>query len=278
MKILFVLSEGPHDAQVIGRLLKVSGQYEEYTKPLKDWPKPLDQFIMTKFQTHNIDEIKIAKPKGPLVPACAFIHRESQDFLVLPIPLGGKDQTTIGNNLLTELYKSLSSKVLNISKSQIQGYGVMFIYDADNRGIKQTIELFRQDYNFDQVKKRNKWYLYEHPISLFIFSSKNNKGTLEDLLEIEFIQNSPHKIQASRQYLQTYFSAKSAQEDEIAYQAKKKKALLTVCGQAEKKLAGSALTVVIRDTQILDDAFDLQNANPWKELLDLINDTVNQIQ
>lgn len=32
MKVLFVLCEGSHDAQFIGRLLKDSGEYFEYEK------------------------------------------------------------------------------------------------------------------------------------------------------------------------------------------------------------------------------------------------------
>lgn len=279
MKILFVFCEGPHDAHFIGRLLKQSGQYEEFQAALKDYPGPLDKFFTLKFKQQKIDEIRIGgKPDYPLVPVCGLKDKE-KDFLVLPISLGGIDQTEKASTLLKEIENDFSADILFRHESKVERISILFLYDSDTRGIQATTELFNerfQDFLGSGVNiSPDAWTTSPkgYPLSLFVFTKfDGNTGTLEDSLIELFRNHDKDLVEAAEKFLNEKFEAFTQNEDLGAYEAKKKKGVLTACGQTEKKIAGSALTVIIRDTQLLNNAFNFNDPNAqWTKLLKLIN-------
>jgi len=277
MKVLFIFCEGPHDAHFIGRLLKESGQYHDFMEPLKQYPKPLDSFISKKYQNRNIEEIRIGKPDNPLVPVCG-LKKNEDSFLVLPISFGGMDKTDEAKNLFKEIQNSFAPDILDMTNYDVKVVSNLFIYDADARGLSNTVNLWNERFS-DCISTAaplpvNAWTLEGNQrVALFVFTGADgDTGTLEDNLIDLFRSNDERLLEAAEIFLSPQFETISQNGDELAHETKKKKGILTICGQAEKKNAGYALTVVVRDTKLLDGVFDfsVQNAQ-WTKLLNLIN-------
>lgn len=276
MKVLFVFCEGPHDAHFVGRLLKASNQYRDYQDPLKKYPTPLGSFITNKFKTQNIDSIRIGKQSNPLVPVAAY-KKVNEDTIILPISLGGMDKTEEAKTLLQEVRSSFAKDILDRPEIDVSEISILFIYDADSRGVKGTTDLWANrfsEFTADIAPSHSEWSSQPgYRIGLFVFTGADgDKGTLEDNLIDLFRSKNNGLISAAEQLLESHFEDIPAEADEIAHRAKIKKGVLTICGQTERKSAGYALTIVVRDTALLEDVFDftVQQAQ-WTKLLRFIN-------
>lgn len=277
MRVLFVFCEGPHDAQFIGRILKDSGQYTEFKESLKNYPVPLKGYLNTKFKNQNIDEIRIGKPKHPLVPACVY-HNVDRNSLILPISMGGMDKTEDTKTLFNEIKNSFALDILIRPESTVENFSVLFLYDSDSRGIVDTTTLFNKRF-YDCFPdgtyiSPNLWTkINEYRLGLFIFTGADgDTGTLEDNI-VELFRNSDTSLVSAAQiFVSEKFEPITSDGDPLAYETKKMKGILTACGQAEKKNAGCALTVVVRDSKLLNGAFDFDdNTAQWTTLLNFIN-------
>ena len=276
MKLLFVICEGPHDAQFIGRLLQESGRYESYNEQLKNYPSPLKEFISGKYTSQKIDEIRIGRPRFPLVPICAYKILEG-DHIVLPVSMGGMDQYRQTDEFIKEILDSFASDVLRQSKSVIESVSFLFIYDADSRGVDKTQELFIARYSetltISGDFQKEQWAGTGRRYALFIFTGNDgNTGTLEDNLLTLFRKNDNEWVDSCDQHIQERFENMAPGGDETAHRTKMNKAVLTTCGQIEKANAGYALTVVVRDTKLLQGTINFADQQtPWSKLLNLID-------
>ncbi len=278
MNILFIICEGPHDAQFIGRLLSESKQYKSYESNLKEYPMPLDTFIMKKYHSQNVDEIRIGKPNYPMVPICAFLNTENNENLVLPVSMGGMDQYQKTIEYVNEIKSDFAYDVLRPQKSSIKKVSILFVYDADSRGVIKTISLFKE--RFESALKltgniiNSSWFCSDDfPTSLYIFTGEDkDTGTLEDNIISLFATKNEEWVEATKGHISNNFEHLTPSGDPTAHTAKVNKGILTTCGQIEKSNAGYALTVVVRDTKLLNGAFDFSDQNTqWYKLLNLIN-------
>ncbi|BBO92631.1 hypothetical protein [Desulfosarcina ovata] len=274
MNLLFILCEGPHDAQFIGRLLDASNQYEAYKQKISDYPPPLNQFLSNKFKNHDIDTIVIGRPKHPMIPVLAY-RKAQDDILILPYPIGGIDKSAEGIGLLEEFSEILSPETLSVIDSDIEKYAVLFVFDADSRGINGTLAKFSDDYRpvlgeMEELAGETWFASNGISFSVFIFTGKDgDTGTLEDNLINLFQQKNADLVENTFAMLDAYSDHETATIEKMA---KRYKSALTVCGQTERKNAGSALTVIIRDTKLLDNAIDIDNdASQWGRMLRLID-------
>ena len=277
MKLLFVICEGPHDAQFIGRLLQESGKYESYDEQLKNYPSPLKKFISGKYASQKIDEIRIGRPKFPLVPICAYKKLEG-NHIVLPVSMGGMDQHRQTSEFVKEILNSFAADVLRQSKSVIESVSFLFIYDADSRGVDNTQKLFIERYNetltIQGDFQKAQWAGTGSRYALFIFTGDDgDTGTLEDNLLMLFRQNDNEWVDQCEQHIQDRFETIANGGDKTAHTTKINKGVLTTCGQIEKANAGYALTVVVRDTKLLQGTLNFDDQQtPWSKLLNLINE------
>ena len=277
MKILFVICEGPHDAQFVSRLLQESQNYQIYGKQIRDFPQPLNKFFSGKFENRSIQDIRIGKPDFPLIPICALKNIDSEN-LVLPIAIGGMDKFHEAINLLNEFSEYFAYDTLDVTASLIKGYSVLFLFDADSRGKDDTVDKFKirfGPYSAEITPEvLEKWIpINNHGLSLFIFTGDDGvTGTLEDLILELFRKSSHAHVGDTESHFGIYFEACAAEGDPVTHASKQKKGVLTACGQMEKRNAGSALSVIIRDTVLLQNAFDFSDStNQWSRLLLLIN-------
>lgn len=275
MKVLFIFCEGPHDAHFVGRILRSSENYHDYTATLRDYPTPLGQFIGGKFQNQKIDDIRIGKPNFPLVPVCC-VKKSDDNFLVFPISIGGMDKTDDAKSLLEEILNSFAHDILERPEVGVSSISILFTYDADARGTLKTVQLWKQRFfpAIDFHPQAEEWIAQNgYRIGVFIFSGpEGNIGTLEDcLVELFRVTDSP-LMEAATTFLEPRFETISANGDALAHETKFKKGILTICGQVEKVISGSALTVVVRDSKLLDGAFNFLDKNAQcTRLLHFIN-------
>lgn len=281
MKVLFVLCEGPHDAQFIGRLLDASGQFEPFKQSIRKYPKPLDRFLGLKFQHHDIDSIVIGRPNHPLIPVLAYRHRV-QDILVLPYPMGGINKVQETTGVLSDIRSISAPDILQAKQSDIDEYAILFVYDADNRGRDATMALFAQNYseslgNLEGLQPETWHNAADLRMGVFIYTDADgDTGTLEDNLVALFTHCNAELVNGAFGFLDAH---SDHQQDTVEHLAKLNKAGLTVCGQAERKNAGSALTVIIRDTALLNGAFDFGDPDSqWSRMLSLINGAFDVVE
>ncbi|MBF0428274.1 MAG: hypothetical protein HQL94_05075, partial [Magnetococcales bacterium] len=195
--------------------------------------------------------------------------------------LGGIDKIAETKFLLEKIIISFNKDVLEYPGCEITAISTLFIYDADARGVQETIRLWNERYfhfSFDLEISQNhsRWIdIKDHRIGIFVFTGPDgNQGTLEDNLIEIFRSNSGTLLGDAENLLDQYFHGKSENEDELVYLTKKKKGILTICGQTEKKNAGYALSVVVRDTELLNNTFYPINQNTqWAILLNFINNS-----
>lgn len=278
MNALFVFCEGPHDANFLGRLLVDSGYFSYYKEKSSRFPKPLNNFLKQKINDRNIDEIIIGKPNTPLVPTLV-LKSKCEKTLILPISIGGMYQNNKAKNFIKEIFDGFSSDILDRPEMAINRVSVLFVYDANSRGVNATKDLFVKEFsdfitdleNFSQES----WIKYnEHALSLFIFTnSDQNTGSLEDIIIEAFKASEPDLLSKATKHIDDWFEEKGTEEDEISYLTKRKKSILTICGQSEKKCSGYALSVIIRDTRLLKDSFDFSNTASQPHRLKRLVDT-----
>lgn len=284
MKALFIFCEGKHDANFIGRLLKASGKYTEYDKKISEYPGNLKKYIIKKHADAGVDleKNRINRIPYPIVPVSA-LHNETGDFLVLPISLEGT-KPEVGLKLLKNIRNSFSLHAAETDRAKssdtpnIIGFSFLFIFDADSRGLQETINLFKKDYgdfskDIANINHASWIILGETRLAVFVFTDHNgNTGTLEDIIVPIFSEKNKKLTDDAEIIVEHHFQKINPGGDMIAHNAKKKKAQITICGQQEKEIVGSALSVVLRDSVLLDNAFDFNNTHTqWFKLLNLVD-------
>jgi hypothetical protein len=148
--------------------------------------------------------------------------------------------------------------------SDVANVAVMFLYDADDRGVNQTVQLFKHNdcygghfANLDSLE-HGKWCRSNgYPLSVFVFARDGgDQGTLEDYLEQCFESSRKALYESAAGVTHQHFPAKAEAANALAHETKKKKAILTTCGQHDKNnkgesLASASLAVIVRDTALL---------------------------
>ncbi|HDX8355317.1 TPA: hypothetical protein RQM97_003339 [Aeromonas dhakensis] len=276
MIVTFVICEGPHDAYFVGRLISQAQGYTVNENKLSDYPKEISEFILQRLASESADEIRLGKFSNPTIPICSYLNGEN---MVLPISVGGMNKVNEAKKLVADIVDSFNEKVLAVNYSTIKKIRMVFVYDADSRGVEETKRFFETHFLdiFDLAPENitiDTWIdnARKMPISLFIFREVGrDTGTLEDSLIGIFREQEEELVEQVRNIIDNRFEALGEHGDAIAYAAKKNKAILTACGQLEKRNAGSALTVVIRDTKLLDGVFNSERATPWQSLGDLFS-------
>lgn len=274
MKLLFVFCEGPHDAQLLARLLEESGQYQEFDKPLKGYPKDLSNFFIKQFQSNQLEEIRLHKPSQVWAPVCAWQPIGAPETFILPIAIHG-----IGNMPKAREWLLASHSLLagaDVPTQEENRTAALYIYDADSAGKRQREDEFAQLFQAELPAsgvQSEKWYPHDRlRLAQFIWTAdKADSGTLEDLIWDKFKSGNEELAEAVDQVFSTHFPPQPEQADPLAYQAKRYKGMLNTCGQMNPKTSGASLAVVIRNTPLLDGKFKLEDNNSQEaRLLSLV--------
>ena len=198
MRIVLVLCEGPHDVAFLSRLLTSEG-YEKYTQPLCQFPYPLNEWMTTISKSLNIQDLSIDRMYADIksvLPSSALINEDNQ-HLILLYSMNGDSKEKRRKYILSTL-KSWSEvpsdekefSLMEESSEVGNNYGLVVIFDADNKGIASRINEARTEIEayFPPVKviSRNGEVatIDENlKIGIYIFADPvSETGTLENIL------------------------------------------------------------------------------------------------
>lgn len=272
-KFLFTFFEGSHDANFFARILVESGQYKLLKAKVAAYPKDISKFLQGLYESSNPDDVVVGIPPERITPVLA-LKSTASDSYILGFITGGCTKT----DGAAEVIKRISSFAIPESPEQAKLFGnvkhsILFVFDADNRGIAATRDSFRDVYktilkDFGDISnvEHNSWTNYNSvKIGLYVFCDGGGTGTLEDNVFKTLTNNQGNALTAANGYLDTHSSylttaiLNATVGDKVTLRAKMQKAIFTIAGQREKKLAGSSLAVILRDTEMLDGAFDFGN-------------------
>lgn len=274
-EFLFSFFEGVHDANFFARVLVESGEYSLLKLKVSAYPKNISRFLQGLYQGSNPDDVVVGMPLERMTPVLVLKSRQQERF-IFGFVTGGCSKTDGAIDIL----QRIKSFAIPESEDQIKLFGdikysILFVFDADSRGIIATEDSFTSSYqtvlkDFGDIKyvKHNSWVNFGNiNLGLYIFCNGTGTGTLEDnvLEALKSKQDIP--LDAAHGYMNTHSNElnskvlENKEIDVIALQAKLHKAMFTIAGQREKKLVGSSLAVILRDTEMLSGAFDFNNQN-----------------
>lgn len=148
MRIVFVLCEGSHDVAFLSRLLSSEG-YSHFKKKLSDFPFPLGAWLANSAKKLNIQDLnvdKVYKDLGAVLPSGAMANAD-REHLVLFYSMNGDSRKEERKNIISKIkeWGSHPENEKEFSISEESGgdgnkYGLVILYDADNKGIPARIE------------------------------------------------------------------------------------------------------------------------------------------
>ncbi len=165
--IIFILTEGDHDSAFIYRILKANG-FNSYKKIIKDYPKPLNEFLQTDITNVSIQEIRIQEARTRVLP---YYVMKSGYNLVLIYSIGGDKKNDIREKLIKSLNilnKRDDEDDLAIQALPNTSMSVLYFFDANDKGtdyrMDQIINELKpafQDFSFEENDKYQSSKFYE---------------------------------------------------------------------------------------------------------------------
>lgn len=269
-EFLFSFFEGAHDANFFARVLVESGDYSLLKRKVAEYPKNISKFLQGLYQGSNPDDVVVGVPLERMTPVLVLKSMQHERY-IFGFTTGGCTKTDGAIDVLQRI------KSFAIPESDEQAkllgnikYSLLFVFDADNRGIEATKNLFSLSYqsvledfgDIDDVA-HNSWIdLGNVKLGLYIFCNGTGIGTLEDNVLAALKAKQNISLSDAQGYINQHSNQLDTASferggiDEVALRAKLHKAIFTIAGQREKKLVGSSLAVILRDTEMLSGVFD----------------------
>lgn len=267
--IIFVLTEGDHDSAFIYRILK-SNSFTTYKKIIREFPPPLDKFLMSDILNVTISEVKIQEAKTRFLPNYVL---ESGNNIIMLYSLGGESKDVNRISLIKTVNAFNVGDEDAIQALKDTKISFLYFFDADNAGVKQRIEQIKDELSvaFTPEKIPTEFisstiYLIDDIyVGAYIFTEEDkDTGLLEDILIPLMKENNDDIFKEADAFLNIHertvlFKGKVI-SDPITGIIKKvnnqkfsyKKSLVGTVGQLQK--SGKSNTVCISDSDYLDDA------------------------
>lgn len=271
--------EGAHDANFVGRLLVESGNYSDEAVKVSDLPSPVDKFIIELYKQGNVEGQTIGKAERKMPPAVAIKSTNGEGYF-LGFVTNGVNNPDPARDVISRLMVFAKRDEVAEITSPGHMFALMFFFDADDHGRQVTEQNFIADYQ-DTLKSYDEQFTcpahmeIKHcagvPIGLYVFCDGSGTGTLEDCVASVLPETHLESLGVAMNYLETYnvdlpFNTPA---NPVATRAKRNKAALTVLGQREKKIAGSSLAVILRDSTAFQGVFDFVSNPMAKNIKDL---------
>jgi hypothetical protein len=272
-EFLFSFFEGAHDANFFARVLVESGEYVMLKRKVAAYPKNISKFLQGLYQGSNPDDVVVGKPLERMTPVLVLKSTEHERY-IFGFVTGGCDKTEGA----AEVLQRIKSFAIPESEDQVKilgniKYSILFVFDADSRGVDDTKKSFASSYgsvlkDFGDIESigHNSWInLGNVKLGLYIFCDGSGIGTLEDNVLETLMAKQELPLGAANGYMNTHSKEinvsilQDQKIDVIALRAKLHKAMFTIAGQREKKLVGSSLAVILRETEMLSGAFDFDS-------------------
>jgi len=266
--LLYILTEGSHDAAFLYRILKTNG-FSTYNKLIKDYPEPLNAFLARDILNVSIPEVKVQEARTRFLPSYVM-NRE--DNLVLIYSLGGESRSDIRIALVKALNALNEPDEDAIQAFPDTSISVLYFFDADNLGtdarMTQVINECKVAFpkiTFEDSYDSKEFHLFEDiNVGAYIFrKDEADEGMLEDVLLPMMQDGNDDIFEAAESFLATNHTCtlfSTSLKIDAGGNIKKvnghkyahKKSLVGTVGQLQK--SGKSNTVCISDTDYLTDA------------------------
>ncbi|MEF9386947.1 hypothetical protein V4890_15175 [Ralstonia solanacearum species complex bacterium KE056] len=271
--------EGAHDANFVGRLLVECKSFSDEEVKVRDLPPPVDRFLVELYKLGNVEGQTIGKAEKKMPPAVALRSTDGDRYF-LGFVTNGVNNTTPAHEVIDRLMAFARRDEVAELTAPGHTFTLMFFFDADDHGRNQTELNFATAYE-EKLKQYDAVFTCpKHqeiascagiPVGLYIFCDGTGTGTLEDC--VARLIDTPHKepLDEAMSYLETHHVDLpfGSETNVVASRAKRYKAALTILGQREKKVAGSSLAVILRDSTAFTGKFDCTNDPMTKAIKDL---------
>lgn len=268
--IIFILTEGDHDAAFIYRILKTNGIATKKSA-IKDYPFPLCDLFKSGISAVPIEELNVENARSRFMPY-RVMHKNDNILSIYTIKGDQQEQRRV------EFINAINS--LNvpdpdaIQAAKDVNISILFFYDADNKGVasrcsqikRELQHCFPEAKNIDDIANQRVILIEDLHIGTFVFTEKNkDTGLLEDIL-IPLMALGNEDIFTKAEEFLTIHEATSLFKGKVHYDdcqpANKKKvngikyahkkSLVGVVGQLQT--SGKSNTVCISDSDYLCDS------------------------
>ena len=265
--IVFILTEGDHDAAFIYRILKANGILTNHVI-LKDYPFPLNELFKNGISSIPIEDLNIDTARSRFLPS--RVMQKGDDILSI-YRIGGDSQEQKRIELIKAInaFNTPDPNAIQVLKDI--KISILFFFDADNKGIAKRIEQLKKELRLsflveeekiDKIKNKEIILIEDVNIGAFIFTEENKDvGLLEDILIPLMRQGNEEIFTHAEDFLDIHEST-SLFKNRVTYnedhsEKKKvcgvkyayKKSLVGTVGQLQ--LSGKSNTVCISDADYL---------------------------
>ena len=210
-KVIFTLCEGPHDIAFLYRILKSTG-YQKFTKKIKDFPFPVNNFLKNCIEKTNIDELNLDEVRKSPLPGDVLLK---DDCLLLLFSIGGDSKKNVR--------KEIVQKIKNIQPPESDPdaldpldnliLSICYFFDADEKGIayrlnevENEVKEFLEDNTISKYFSQNGETIIVKSINfgVYIFAANDNTGKLEDILVPMMKEKNEKEFSEAVNYLKLY--------------------------------------------------------------------------
>lgn len=283
MKVTIVMCEGPHDVAFISRIMHAD-DYHTYGEAINDYPSFVSNFMKRTISRGSLSDLNLKEARGGLfLPSFALFK---EDKLLLLYQLKGDSKKEGRRVIVSEFDLLFKQSAMGIGDLIKEGdaLSVIYIYDADEKGVNNRINEINSELNeflnpdrvmsvaqagFD-VCNRIKYGAY----IFHILDDKDERGRLEDMV-VPLMTTSNDDIRkdvdvlidkrVNRQY--GLFSERSKEKDK---DFDIQKSIIGIMGQLQKSGSPNA-TIIEQSSFIVNE--QILNNDSCLEIIKFINDS-----
>ncbi len=244
-KITAVLCEGPHDVFFLSKLLKSINFKKCEEIKLKDFPQPMDQFLISEAQKSNVQDVNLTEVRQALLPHTVLKKIDSDVYFFL-YALGGDSRSDLRNRILTTFVDATPKPGELTEIFNDSSLSVAYFLDADDMGIPTRIDELNKELKaiFGDIEPidENGKVIEHHGIGIggYIFAEEGKEtGRLENIIIPMMRIDNEVIFDNATIYIDSHFDKSRVKKGNF----KKDKSIISVAGQLQR--SGSSNNVVI---------------------------------
>lgn len=205
-QFVVVFCEGNHDVMFLYRVLKTHG-YKSYNRKLKEFPYPLNEFLINEVQQTSVEELNLEQARVRLIPT--EVLSKDDDKLIIMYAMGGDSKSIQRKQIIDTLSAIVTDDPEAIQVVSDVNISLVYFFDADKRGVVKRVEEINKE--IGETIKKDFEPLTKHcdvtqisnlKIGVFIFTkAESDEGKLEDLILPMMESENEEIFEAARQFL-----------------------------------------------------------------------------